>query len=95
MFVLTCIKAATWHLGTWHEHELLKDHGPLTMTKISISIAYAHHDHAQQAGRSSVPARQFEPNGSIDRQGACVPVRLEHHMLAFAAFMNAQHAVQT
>ena len=94
MFVLTCIKAATWHLSTWHGHELLKDHGPLIMAEISISIAYAHHGTWSCAtGRGSVPARQFGPNGSTDRQGACVPVRLEHLMLAFAAFMNAQHAV--
>ena len=55
MFLLTCLEAATWHLGTWHEHELLKDHGPLIMAEISISIAYAHHGHAQQAGVRFLP----------------------------------------
>ena len=65
MFALTCIEATTWHLGTWHEHELLKDHGPLSMIKISISIAYVHHDHAQQAGVRFLPVSS---NQWVDRQ---------------------------
>ena len=55
MFVLMRIKAATWHLSTWHGHDLLKDHEPLIMAEISISIAYAHHGHAQQAGVRFLP----------------------------------------
>ena len=65
IFVLTCLEAATWQLGTWHKHELLKDHGPLSMIKISISIAYAHHDHAQQAGVRFLPVSS---NQWVDRQ---------------------------
>ena len=53
-------------------------------------MACSHHSHAFRAAID--PSYHLDYDKMIDKHGACIPVHLEHLMLAFAAFMNAQHA---